>query len=341
MPLPEIQLDDRSFEDIVQDAKRRIPTYTPEWTDFNDSDPGITLLQLFAWLSEMILYRLNQVPDKNYLKFLDLVGIAPNPPQPATAELTFTLTSKDLGRSILIPKGTRVALAAPVDGGPVEFETDDDLNAVGGALAAVQSFDGGLFKLISDADQPASGSFFPFGPTPQTQSALYLGFDRTFPTGSNRLRVHVDTGGLVEEGQGLAAGDTASPAPPVVALWEYWAGEKAQWRRLGVTSDFTAAFTHSGDVTFDAPADLASTKVGLKKRDTDPALYWLRYRILTKLGSGYETAPKLQDVLLNTVSASNAVTESDELVGAADGRPNQSYAAPECPRPSRHTGSPD
>ena len=97
MPLPEIQLDDRSFEDIVRDARRRIPTYTPEWTDFNESDPGITLLQLFAWLSEMIIYRLNQVPDKNYLKFLDLVGITPNPPQPAKAELTFTLTSKDLG----------------------------------------------------------------------------------------------------------------------------------------------------------------------------------------------------------------------------------------------------
>ena len=62
MPFPEIQLDDRNFERLVADAKRRIPGYTPEWTDLNDSDPGITLVHLFAWLEEMILWRLNRVP---------------------------------------------------------------------------------------------------------------------------------------------------------------------------------------------------------------------------------------------------------------------------------------
>ena len=75
MPLPDIQLDDRTFEQLVTELRRRIPAYTPEWTDHNDSDPGITLLQLFAWLSEMIIWRLNQVPQKNYYAFLRLVGI--------------------------------------------------------------------------------------------------------------------------------------------------------------------------------------------------------------------------------------------------------------------------
>ena len=55
MPLPDINLDDRSFEDLFNEARRRIPAYTPEWTDHNDSDPGITLLQLFAYLQEMII----------------------------------------------------------------------------------------------------------------------------------------------------------------------------------------------------------------------------------------------------------------------------------------------
>ena len=145
------------------------------------------------------------------------------------------------------------------------------------------------------------------------------------------FRVHVDTGGLIEEGQGLAAGDTAQPAPPVVAYWEYWAGDKAQWRRLAVTSDLTAAFTRTGDVTFDAPTDFVARKVGLKQRDTDPALFWLRYRIDSVLGNGYETTPLLEDVLLNTVTATNAVTETDELVGAADGTPSQSYTLQNIP----------
>ena len=93
MPLLDIQLDDRRFEELVQEAKRRIPRYTPEWTDLNDSDPGITLVQLFAWLTEMILYRLNKVPEKNFIKFLELVGMELNPPTPARAELTFKLSA--------------------------------------------------------------------------------------------------------------------------------------------------------------------------------------------------------------------------------------------------------
>lgn len=331
MPLPEILLDDRAFKDIMTDALRRIPTYTPEWTDFNDSDPGVTLLQLFAWLSEMIIYRLNKVPDKNYLKFLDLVGITPNPPKPALADLTFTLTSKDLNRTILVPKGTRVALASQVDGGPVVFETDDDLNAVGAAIVAVQSFDGGLFQLVADADTPATGAYAPFGPRPQEQSALYLGFDRAFPAGSIRLRVYVDAEGLVEEGQGVAASDVPPPAPPVVAYWEYWAGDAAKWRRLGVTADTTGAFAQTGDVTFDAPTDAVTRKVGLKQRSTDPLLYWLRFRIDSILGDGYQTTPMLDDVELNTVTATNAVTVTGELLGAADGTPSQSYTLANTP----------
>ena len=87
--LPDIQLDDRRFEDLVAEAKRRIPGYTPEWTDLNDSDPGMTLVQLFAWLAEMMLWRLNRVPDKNFIKFLGLVGIDLKPAVPATALATF------------------------------------------------------------------------------------------------------------------------------------------------------------------------------------------------------------------------------------------------------------
>src|ERR1700730_18240096 len=110
MPLPDIKLDDRTFEDLVADARRRIPGYTPEWTDLNESDPGITLMQLFAWLSEMIIWRLNRVPEKNFMKFLELIGIEPTPPSPARAELTFKLTTKKLNEAKPIPQGTRVAL---------------------------------------------------------------------------------------------------------------------------------------------------------------------------------------------------------------------------------------
>lgn len=324
MPLPDIQLDDRRFEELVSEAKRRIPRYTPEWTDHNESDPGITLVQLFAWLAEMILYRLNRVPEKNFIKFLELIGIQLNPPTPARAELTFKLSSKDLPEAILIPKGTKVVLSDSVDGTPVIFETDDNLYAVGAELIALQSFDGAQYRLVTEANRVVGKFFDAFGPQPQRGSALYLGFDRAFPTARHCLLIHLYTADLIEEAQGIVA-DAPEPAPPVIAYWEYWAGEQSKWRRLNIVRDDTASLTRTGFIQFEAPSDIKTTKLGLLQRDEDQTLYWLRYRIDQILGAGYELPPRVEDVLLNTIAATNSVTVTDELLGASDGRPDQEF----------------
>ena len=73
LPLP--NLDDRRWSDLVQEGRGLIPVYAPEWTDHNAHDPGITLIELLAWVAEMDVYRLNRIPDRHKLKFLALVGI--------------------------------------------------------------------------------------------------------------------------------------------------------------------------------------------------------------------------------------------------------------------------
>ena len=83
MSLPSPKLDDRTFDELRQEAIEKIPALCPSWTDFNPSDPGITLLELMAWMCETVLYRLNRVPDKNYIKFLELMGIRLSAPRPA------------------------------------------------------------------------------------------------------------------------------------------------------------------------------------------------------------------------------------------------------------------
>lgn len=123
--IPSPNLDDRTFEDIVDEAIRLIPQYCPDWTNFNRSDPGITLIELFAWMVEMIIYRLNKVPDKNYLAFLDLIGIKLKPPQPARTVLTFKISDKV--DSVLVPKGTTVLTKPSPEGKQISFETENDL----------------------------------------------------------------------------------------------------------------------------------------------------------------------------------------------------------------------
>jgi hypothetical protein len=73
MPLQLPNLDDRRYNDLLAEALERIPAYTPEWTNYNPSDPGITLVELFAYLADILLYRLNRVTDDNTRKFLKLL----------------------------------------------------------------------------------------------------------------------------------------------------------------------------------------------------------------------------------------------------------------------------
>jgi phage-related baseplate assembly protein len=73
MPINLPNLDDRTFADLAQEAQSLIPVYAPEWTNHNESDPGITLIELFAYLSEMLMYRLNRVTDANVSAFLKLI----------------------------------------------------------------------------------------------------------------------------------------------------------------------------------------------------------------------------------------------------------------------------
>ncbi|MBD2503800.1 baseplate J/gp47 family protein [Anabaena azotica] len=74
MPIELPNLDDRTYDDLVQEALSLIPSYAPDWTNYNPSDPGITLIELFAYLSEMLIYRLNRVTDTNQYAFLKLLN---------------------------------------------------------------------------------------------------------------------------------------------------------------------------------------------------------------------------------------------------------------------------
>lgn len=74
MPIPLPELDDHPYPALVAEAQALIPTLYPAWTNHNPTDPGIALVELLAWLTEMVLYRLDQVPEANYWAFLELLN---------------------------------------------------------------------------------------------------------------------------------------------------------------------------------------------------------------------------------------------------------------------------
>lgn len=172
--IPTPKLDDRTFDDIVEEAIRLIPQYCPEWTNFNPSDPGITLIELFAWMTEMVLYRLNRVPDKNYLAFLNLLGIQLKPPQPARSVLVFKMSDK--GDHVIVPRGTTVATTPSPDGKVISFETETDVLVIQNRLGKCFSQ---YRKAFSDhgslAEGPLGEGFDPFTGTVNAERYLYLG----------------------------------------------------------------------------------------------------------------------------------------------------------------------
>src|SRR5881275_3339465 len=120
------RLDDRSFQQIVDTVKSEIGKKCPEWTDHNVSDPGVTLIELFAWMTDMLLYRVNQVPDKNYIKFLELIGVQLEEPRAAIAPITFYLSAAQ-PVDVMIPANTEVATVRTETNPAIIFTTEADL----------------------------------------------------------------------------------------------------------------------------------------------------------------------------------------------------------------------
>lgn len=123
MPIIPPRLDDRSFDDLVAELVARIPAHTPEWTHVRPGDPGRTLLELFAWLGDTILYRANLVPERQRLQFLRLLGMPLRPAVPARG-----IVGLDLGRNA--PPEPRRLRPGAVVAGPVPFETITDITVL-------------------------------------------------------------------------------------------------------------------------------------------------------------------------------------------------------------------
>jgi Baseplate J-like protein len=116
-------LDARTYQELRDEALARIPIHNPEWTNFNRADPGVTLLELFAFLTESLLYRANQIPERNRRAFLSLLGV---PLQPATSARGVVSFSLEGGPPRALTLNADVELRA----GQIPFRTEAALDVL-------------------------------------------------------------------------------------------------------------------------------------------------------------------------------------------------------------------
>jgi predicted phage baseplate assembly protein len=327
--LPAPNLDDRTFQDIVDEAKRRIPSLCPEWTNHNVSDPGVALIEIFAWMSEMILFRLNQVPDRLYLKFLELVGIEPFAPAVARTNLVFWLAAV-LDHPVLVPKGTEVASDSVLTGGDeVVFTTVEDLMISPPELVAARTAEAGNDELSVDVwdelrYQGGEVICFPSQPAPVPGDAVYFGFEHSIAGNAIRLLINARIEGIGVDPRN----------PPLV--WETWSGER--WAALTVDGDTTGGLNTEGQVTLLVPMNQSPLTLGSR------AAYWIRARLTEAHGGQpvYQRSPRITglraETLGGTVSAEHGTTVAMEAVGRSDGGPGQAFAASRTPVLPRREG---
>src|SRR5581483_1074608 len=218
--IPAPKLDDRTYADIVAEAMRLIPRYCPDWTDHNPSDPGITILELCAWMTELILFRLNRVPEKNYLAFLDMLGVKLQPAQPARALLTFELVEG--AERQLLRKGLQVSTPQADDDEAILFETARDLCVLAAKIDRCFSY---FDETYSDNTLSLNGEradgFPAFAGAERVDRFIYLGDDRLVTLSESAvLRLHV------------AAPEHGGRDLARLLEWEYWNGRR--WRELRI-----------------------------------------------------------------------------------------------------------
>ncbi len=307
MSLPIPNLDDKTFQELFEEARALIPRFDREWTDHNFSDPGITLIDLFAWLAEMQIYSLNRINDGHILKFMQLLGDRPRPGQPARAALQFSNASYSKP-CIEIPAGTAVASTDSETGDPLVFETEKPINAVALSLCRIITEDNRVLLDNTASNDTESLFFFAFGQHPQKDDKLYLGFsaERAFPTCEIELTVipyEADLPPLHEELNEKAG---IAIAPSAQLAWQYWNG--STWAQMPV-EDGTVALTRSGAVTFTGPKDIqpaTSDEIFAPQRRSDnKTFYWIRIVVQE---AAYEIPPRITSLLLNTVAATQGQT---------------------------------
>ena len=319
MKLPEIELDDRRFQDLVSEARLKIARSCPEWTEHNVSDPGITLIELFAWMTEMTIYRLNRVPDKLHVALLELLGIRLDGPAAAQTSLRFRLA--EVAKSpVLISAATEVGTPRTATEESIIFQVDEDFTIPAAEPTAYVVQRGGQVKSIGLADgtaKPAGNDQLAFASPPAVGDAIYLGFEE--PLG--RLLIEVDVDASQARGAGVNPED-----PPL--RWELSQGD-GQWLEAEVLEDLTGGFNYgSGTVLLELPPRSAIQPLAGHR------MHWLRCRIDDKTRFGgaattYTQPPEIYSITAGAVGARLPATHASqiraEILGVSDGTPGQIF----------------
>jgi uncharacterized phage protein gp47/JayE len=301
IPVP--NLDDRDWRAIKDGLIKEIPKRCPEWTDWNVSDPGITLIELFSLGIEELIYRLNQVLPKHMREYLNMIGVTLTPPSTAKAMEFFKLSAPQTF-DVYLRKGFEIATAGSGED-QVIFTTDDDLTIHAARIYKCFGYQEGTYSDYSSYADGSLGTFNPLTKLLITGDIIYLAYQEN--NYFEKLIVSIETPRVGN----------------IEGVWEYYralSDGTFEWAELEV-EDETDTFSQSGEISFTIPADWESGKVN------DIEATWLRFRITSASADAvFASIKQLRiDEIYGRVSVSNAAQIDEEVLGSSNGYPDQRF----------------
>ncbi|HVL99037.1 MAG TPA: putative baseplate assembly protein [Egibacteraceae bacterium] len=316
MSLPAPHLDDRRFQDLVDDAKRLVQQRCKDWTDHNVSDPGVTLIETFAFMVDQLIYRLNRVPERNYVKFLELIGVRLFPPTAASADVTFWLSAPQAG-TILIPVGTQVATPRTGAEDAVVFTVCEERAILPCHLErCASSIDADHVRDHTES-LAAVEPFYCFDTEPKPGDSLLIGLSNAVPGCAVLLQFACEIEGVGVDPR----------RPPLV--WEAWNGEG--WVRCTVDHDGTGGLNTAGDVIVHLPRDHAVSVISRERAG------WLRCRVVEPFEDQpfYRQSPRISSLTAATIGGTTGAVHAElvgeEILGLSEGVAGQRFPVEQRP----------
>jgi predicted phage baseplate assembly protein len=314
VPLPLPTLDSRTYDELRREGMAVITREAPRWTDHNAHDPGVTLLELFAWLTEISMFRADRRGPELRRALLRLAGVTPRPTTCATTVVGLRRAAAGPAPA-LVPAGT--VLRGP---GGLDFSTQHDVEVSGAWLELAPSEPGGRGVLLTEHDgrltdvsssnRGTGRPLQPFGPVPEAGDALRIGFDALPAAPGQVFSMFVWTPAWERREEVVHHSARTR--------WEYLA--PAGWRPFDDVRDETRALALSGAVQLSGPADHVPASDGR---------FWIRCRLER---DGYTCPPALARVAVNAVEVRHAVAAaSGDLIGVSRGQARQAYALRDAP----------
>ena len=310
MVLPAPNLDDRTFQNLVDDAKRLVQQRCPEWTDHNVSDPGVTLIEAFAQMVDQLIYRLNRVPDRNYIKFLELIGVELRPPAAARGKVTFWLSAPQ-PQTVVVRRETEVATPRTDVADPVVFSTVKDLDIVPCSFDRAGAMSAGGEAVDHSTALRAGGEFECFQRSPQPGDALLIGLSNAVPSCAVVIRMDCRVRGV----------GVRPDWPPLI--WEAWTG--SGWTACDLERDETGGMNKAGDVILHVPENHETSILARNRAG------WLRCRLLVPEEGQptYTASPRVLSVSAFTIGGTARMVHAqvirNEDIGVSDGTPAQRF----------------